>query len=87
MENLTADRDSIINKICVFFKMDCPILQSTTIQETIKEICVARLCKSIGIRCEYNYKSTFFEFFSQIIGEAVCDKLHIKLRIQPKQHR
>lgn len=77
------DKESILKKVCVFFKMDYPNLHSSSLKEGIKEICVARLCKSIGIRCEYNYKSAFFEFFSQIIGEAVCKKLNIRLTIAP----
>lgn len=77
----------IIQKVCGFLKIDCPKLLSNTPQEGVKEICVARLCKSIGINCEYNYKTEFFEFFSSITAEAVCNKLNINLRIAPDNLR
>jgi hypothetical protein len=74
-------REKIIEEICDFLGLDRPIMYSSTTEEAIKELCVARLCKAIGLTGVYNYKSDFFEFFSSIMGEAVCEKLAIKIRI------
>lgn len=69
-----------IKKVCEFFRFDCPEVHSKDTKEAIKEVCVARLCQAIGLSL-YNVKSEFFDFFSSIIGEAVCEKLSIKVRI------
>lgn len=81
------EKENIINGICSYLKIEQPVLHSLTLKEEIKELCVARLCKSIGIKCEYNYKSNFFEFFSNITAEALCNKLKIKIRIAPDHLR
>ena len=72
----------IIKKVSDFLHVECNF-KSSTLEENIKELCVARICKSIGIRCEYNYKSTLFEFCSCITGQAVADILGIKIDIVP----
>ena len=55
-----------------FFKSKC-------LTEKVKEICVAKLCDAIGIRCDYNYKNIFFNFFSSIMGQAISEKLELNL--------
>lgn len=86
-ENINEQEKYILNKISNYLKLKEPVIHSSTLKESVKELCVARLCKSIGIKCQYNYKSDFFEFFSQVTAEAVCDKLNIKLRIAPDSLR
>jgi len=78
---LELDREKIISKICEFFNFERPKMTSVGTNEAIKELCVARLCKSIGLTGKYNYKSEFFDFFSKIMGEALCEKLSIKTHV------
>lgn len=73
----------IIDKLCQFMNIEKPILFSNTIEEMIKEICVAKLCKVLGIKCTYNYRNEFFSFFSILTGEAVARILNIKINIAP----
>lgn len=75
------ETEKVVDVVCDFLGMENPHLNNGTIKETIKELCVIRLCKTIGLTCKFNYKSMFFEFFSSIMGEAVCDKLGLKIHI------
>lgn len=75
------DKEQIISKVCKFLKLDSGEISSENVEETIKELCVKKLCKTVGLTGAYNYKSDFFEFFSSIVGEAVCVKLNIKIHI------
>lgn len=87
INNTKIDRNILIDKLCTFLKLNKPKITSETNNETIKELSVARLCKSVGIWCEYNYKSQFFEFFSTIMGQAIVEKLKIKLKIAGDEFR
>ena len=51
------------------------------IEEQIKELCIKKLCESIGIKCVYNARNIFFNFFASIAGEAVVIKLHINIKV------
>ena len=73
--------EQIVDKVCLFLKLKHKNLTSSTIEEQIKELCVAKLCGLVGISGSYNYKSKFFEFFSSIVAQAVCEVLTIKLTI------
>lgn len=86
-EDYGLDIENTIRKICTFFRFEKPNINSCTRNEIIKELCVARLCKSVGLTGKYNYKSEFFEFFSNIMGEAVCEKLSIKTHIASDELR
>ena len=55
--------------------------------EQIKRLCVLRLMKAVGLSGKFNCKSEFFEFFSMVMGEAVCDRLGINLNIAPDKLR
>ena len=87
MKDLEEARQEVISQVSSFLKIENFIFTSSTIEEEIKELCVAKLCKCIGINCKYNYKTDFFEFFSQVVGEAVCNKLNIPIRIAPDDFR
>ena len=76
-----ANRDKIIEKVCEFLELQRPLMYSSTTQDAIKELCVARLCKAIGLTGVYNYKSNFFDFFSSVMGEAVCEVLSLKIHV------
>lgn len=75
------DNQTTIDKVCDFFKLKNTRNRSDDLKDTIKELCVNRLCKVIGVTGVYNYKSHFFEFFSNVMGEAVCEKLSINTHI------
>lgn len=72
---------NIIEQVRNYLKLNEYNLKSNSVEETLKELSVARLCKSIGIRCEYNYKSEFFEFFSSITAEAICQKFGYSMHV------
>lgn len=76
-----TDKLRIVAKIQDFLNINIAINYNESVNEIIKRICVARLCKAIGLTGNYNYKSDFFEFFSSVVGEAVCEILSIKLHI------
>lgn len=76
------EKRQIIEKICLFFHFEQPSQNINDELDAIKELCVARLCKAIGLtKGVYNHKSEFFNFFATIMGEAVCEKLGINLRV------
>lgn len=81
--NTTKEKDlgneQILNRVCLFLNLKHKNLTASTIEEQIKELCVAKLCGLVGISGAYNYKSKFFNFFSSIVAQAVCDILGIKL--------
>ena len=83
-ENLQQD---IVSNITKYLKLKEINLTSNTLIENIKELCVAKLCNVIGITCHYNYKSDFFELFSSLSGEALCDKFDLKMHVAKDELR
>lgn len=81
MKEVNQQREMALNKVFSYLKIDNFNVSSEDACEAIKELCVARLCKSMGIRCKYNYKNDFFEFFSSVTAEAVCRHLNLKYNI------
>lgn len=79
--------ERVINKICNYLSLNKPIMYSTTTNDAIKELCVAKLCEIIGITGKYNYKSDFFDFFASIMGEAICEKLNIPTHVASAELR
>lgn len=75
------EKERVLDKVCAYLKMEKPVLFSTSVEEGIKELCVARVCKAIGIKCAYNYKSKFFNFFATVVGEAISQELGLRLAI------
>lgn len=86
-EILNEEEKNNINEVCRYLQISKPKFTSNSFCEAIKEICVAKMCKSIGISCNYNYKSKFFEFASSLSGEAVCQNLNIKTHIAQDCYR
>lgn len=81
------EEKKIIDRVCEYLHMQSPDLFDTSIEDEIKDLCSAKLCDVIGIRCAYNPKNDFFNFFSTIMGEAVCIKLHLNMNIAPNALR
>lgn len=79
--NNTLDLKELYDKVAEFLQMKNSKVFNGDLNENIKEVCVAKLCNAIGLRCSYNYKSDFFNFFSTIMGEAICQKLNLPLHI------
>ena len=80
-ENTNLIDRQTIKQICDFLNLEKPNLNAETTQEAIKELCVARLCKAVGITRSYNYKSDFFNFFGCVMGEAICEILSLKAHV------
>ena len=79
---MTALNNEIkLNKACSFLRMDMPIFFSSTIEGKIKELCVCKVCASIGIKCPCNRSTGFLSFFSSVMGEAVSNKLNLEVAI------
>ncbi|MBQ9795550.1 MAG: hypothetical protein IJW36_01130 [Clostridia bacterium] len=74
------DKNQAINKVCDFFSIDKSLINRENLTDIIKELCTLRLAKAIGLTIRLD-KSAFFNFFANIMGEAVCQKLEINLRI------
>ncbi len=76
-----AENDyEILQAIKDYVDIEYPVINGS-VEDNVKAICVARLCKAIGINCAYNFKNTFFDFFSCIMGEVIVNKLGIKIKI------
>ena len=82
-----TERVDILEKVSSFLKLKQQTLKSLTARDGIKELCVIKLCKVIGLSGNYNYQSEFFNFFSSIMGEAVCERISIKIRVAPDELR
>lgn len=81
------EQEKNILKICDFFQIDKPELTETEYIKQIKEICVIRICKAIGIKNMYNRHNRFFDFYSDAMGQAVSDILNLSLKIAPDNLR
>ena len=82
------EKDKMLERVCTFFHFEHTALAEKDLKATIKELCVVRLLKAIGLtKGIYNHKSEFFNFFATIMGEAVCQKLDINLRIASDELR
>ena len=77
----TLAMETKISKACKFFNMAEPAFYSITTEDKLKELCVIKLCEAIGIRCAYNFRTGFLGFFSEVMGEAVSNKLDLSLCI------
>ena len=87
VEENEKGQEQIIDKVCTFLKLEKSFIDGFEIKEAIKRLCIIRLCKAIGMMGKSNSKSPFFEFFANIMGEAICEKLEIKQHIAPDELR
>ncbi len=80
-------RESVIDRVAEYLKMSYTNLATESVEDTIRHMCVARLCESIGIRCLYNSRSKFFTFFSYFMAQAVSNNLQLNIVIAPDNMR
>ena len=73
--------EEITNKLCRELSIDRPMCVSLTVTDRIREIVIAKLCKVINIRCQYNYKNEFFYFFASIVGDVLVNKMGYKVSV------
>ena len=73
--------EQILLDICNFLQFERSKILSETLNDAIKELCVARLCQALGVGCAFDFKNEFFNFFSCIMGEVVSTKLGHNLGI------
>ncbi len=78
---MEVDKEFALAQVSEFLKLKDVKLQAETLNESIKEMCVLRLCKAIGLTGKVNYKSDFFEFFACMMAEAICEKLNLKIHV------
>lgn len=69
-----------LQNFCSFVEMEVPTIYDN-VKTAIKQLCVERLCKTIGITCAVNVKNEFFNFFSCIVGQVIVEKLNLNLHI------
>ena len=81
MKTLAELEKTEIEQIKDFLHLTDYKCESVSFEENVKEMCVAKLCYELGIKCGYYYKNTFFEFFSTCMAEVVCLKLNIKRHV------
>ena len=78
----TNENKKMVQKIKNFLTFnDFLYEENLSVQDNIKKLCVKKLCKVIGIKIECNYKNQFFNYFSDVTGEAICQLLNIPIRI------
>ena len=69
-------------KIKEFLKLNNFLFdEQISLEDNIKKICVKKLCNVVGIKCNCNYKNKFFNYFSSITGQAICELLNIPIVI------
>lgn len=68
-------------KVKIFLKMEGYEFCGTGTAEKIKNMCIAKMCRVIGINCENCYNSKLFQIFGSILGEAVCNKLKLGMHV------
>lgn len=74
-------------KVRAFLKMSGYTFVGGDVGEKIKNMCIAKMCRVIGIDCEQCYNSKLFQIFGGILGEAVCRKLMLSLHVVSEELR
>lgn len=77
----------IVEEVSKYLELKTSDVESITSSDIIKELCVKKLCEIVGIKCRYNYKTEFFNFFSSFVGEAVSLILKLGVRVAPDSLR
>lgn len=83
MMNTGLKNEEILKKLTQFINFNVSNFDNDNILDNIKELCVKKLCEVVGIKCGCNYKNPYFNFFGCVMGQALCNKLSIRLTIAP----
>ena len=86
MEKNSVDIEAI-ERIKTYLRLGDLDLTGLDALEAIKAMCVARICKSVGIKCKCNSQNKYFNFFAMITGQAVADKFGLRIEIAPASLR
>lgn len=80
MKNNELNKE-VVDNISSFLKLKNYQIQSKTTKMAIQELCVVKLCRVVGLTGYFNYQSEFFSLFSNVMGEAICNHLGIRICI------
>ena len=82
------NESEVLQKVKSYLKLqNFSCSDNVCLQDNIKIMCVQKLCDVVGIKCKCNYKNKFFNYFSSITGEAVCQVLNIPISIASDNYR
>ena len=87
MEREMIGGNQIVLRVKKFLNLVDYETKNASVEEDLKELCVAKLCDVLGIKCTYNYKSSFFKMFAEVFAQAVCDVLEIKISVADDSYR
>lgn len=76
-----AKQQFFLQQVKDYLKLKEYKVHGNIIKENIKELCVVKIFDILGIGCGYNYRNEYFDIYSSVLGEAVCEKLKIKVHI------
>ena len=80
---VSMNTSNVPKTLQTLLEIEATEIAQTDIYEQIKQLCLIRFCKAVGIRCQFNIKNKFMNFFAIITGQAVCNVLKINLQIAP----
>lgn len=84
----TKEEKIVIEKVKKFLNFDNFLYnEELSVQDNIKKLTVQKLCKVIGIKRECNYKNIFFNYFSDITGEAICQLLQLPISVADNRYK
>ena len=86
-ENSFTKQHFFLQRIKQFLKMETYNTESEYIAESIKELCVAKLCDILGIGCGYNFRNEYFEVYASVLGEVICEKLELNIHVAKESIR
>ena len=87
MEREMIGGNQIVLRVKKFLNLVNYKTKNASVEEDLKELCVAKLCDVLGIKCTYNYKSNFFKMFAEVFAQAICDILEIKISVADDSYR
>ena len=87
MEKELTGSDQMVVEVKKFLNLTSYQTKNVCIEEDLKELCVAKLCDVLGIKCTYNYKSNFFKMFAGVFAQAICDILNLKISVADDSFR
>ncbi len=87
VSNCNFNEDEVLSKVKKFLHIDFKNRKSIGLDEGIKELVCEKLCRTVGINCDYNYRNAYFNFFSSILGEAVMRKLDMPIVLAEDRFR